>query len=349
MKKILIISAFAAAAFAFTACNNSALQLENAEGSISVNFSLPQATRADSQGKEATLTDVQMLIFNSDEELYKYYQLSSAEVTAKTATLANVVAGDYSVYVIANGPDLSDCTELDGLLETDIDLPGYNDPSADFVMEGHDDVTVTGGSTADATIALSRYVSRVVLKKVINQLPEAYGAFTLTRAFLANAVSMQNLGENRDIEGEDCWYNKEGRYDEETRDEDHIIDGTTYAASGADLTFAAIGQSINNGANYSTAKYFYAYPNSSTTDPVGFSSTFYGQKTVLVIVGAFNGHTYYYPVVMNALARNTSYEVTATITGAGAEDPSTPVSSGSITLTVTVNNWLDGTSYTETF
>lgn len=351
MKKITIISALAAGLFSLAACNDTPVEFDGTEGSIDLSFNLPQATRADAQGNESNVEEVQMLLFNADEELYKYYQLTTAEISSRSALFDHILAGSYSMYIVANGPDLSGCSSLDEMVETGINLDQYNSTTSTFVMEGHCNVTVTGGSTSDADISLSRYVSRIVLKKVINNLPEAYGNFTLTRAYVANAICEQNLGGSLDCGDDvDNWYNKEGRMDEDERVASHIINGTAYTASAPNLTFAAIGQEIANNGNYASAKYFYAYPNNSTTAPNGFHDTFTAQKTVLVIEGSFGGHTYYYPVVMSGnLARNTSYEVTATITGAGSNDPVVPVQNGSISLTITVENWLDGTSYTETF
>lgn len=351
MKTIKFFSIAAAALFALCSCDDSAISPQTEEGAIRINFQMPETTRAAVQGNEAVLNDVKVLIFDSSDNLYKYYSFTSSEITAKAATVSNVIVGSYKVYVVANGPDMSGYTTLSSFKAAQIGLSAFNDPDTDFIMEGHDDsVTVSGGNTADAEIDISRYVSRVVLKKVVNSLPIAYGALTLERAFLSNVAGMQDIGGTYAITEEAEWLNKEGRKDETTRTAAHIIDGTTYTATAPALTFAAIGQSINNGGNYSVVKYFYSYPNSATAEPNGFVSPFAAQRSVLVIVGSFSGKTYYYPVVLsNGLARNTSYEVEATITGAGSDDPNKPVKSGSISVTITVKDWATGSSYTETF
>lgn len=351
MKKSKLFPIAAAALLALASCDNSAIAPQNGEGAIRINFKLPEATRAAAQGNEAVLNDVKVLIFDSSDNLYKSYSFSGSEITAQTASVTNVLAGSYKVYVVANGPDLGSCTTLSSLKAAQIGLADYNSPSSDFVMEGHDDaVTVSGGGTADADIDLTRYVSRVVLRKVTNSLPSAYGSLTIERAFLSNVAGVQNIGGTYAIPDAAGWLNKEGRKDETTRAASHIIDGSTYTASAPDLTFAAIGANISNGGNYSTANYFYGYPNAETAEPDGFADPFAAQRSVLVIVGTFSGRTYYYPVVLNnGLARNTSYEVDATITGAGSDDPNKPVESGSITVTITVKDWTDGSSYTETF
>ena len=351
MKRINFLTCACAALAMLAACDSSSLAPAGGEGSIRIAFNVPEATRAVAQGNEAVISDVQVLIFNQNEELYKYHSFTADEITAKNASLTNVLNGSYTVYVVANGPDLREYATLDSFLAADIDLDEFNSPSTDFVMEGHDDVTVSGTETTELQVTISRYVSRVVLKSVTTSLPAAYGALTIERAFLSNVVRVQEIGGGYDPgDTPGNWYNKEGRKDEATRNADHIIDGSTYTASAPEMTFSTMNEALANGGEWSGNKYFYAYPNDSAADPDGFKEPFAAQKSVLVIVGTFGGKTYYYPVVLRSgLDRNTSYEVSATITGAGSDDPNKPVTSGSLSVTVTIDNWIDGSSYTETF
>ena len=352
MKKIKFLTSVFAAAALLAACDNSALgTAEGNEGSIRISFKVPEATRAAAQGNEAVISDIQVLLFDGSDNLYKYYSFDAGEVSAQSATISNILNGGYTAYVVANGPDLREYTTKSAFLAADIDLDEFNSPASDFVMEGSDDVTVSGTGTTDLSVDISRYVSRVVLKKVTNGLPSAYGALTVERVFLSNVVRVQEIsGEMDPGSTPGNWYNKEGRKDEATRNAGHIIDGANYTASAAVMTFAEMAQNIPAGGNWSGSKYFYAYPNSATAMPDGFKEPFAAQRSVLVIVGTFGGRTYYYPVVLrNGLVRNTSYEVEATITGAGSDDPNNPVTTGSISVTITVNDWEDGTSYTESF
>lgn len=351
MKRINLLTSVCVAATLLAACDRTNLTPTPQGGSIEIAFNVPEATRAVAQGNEAVINDVQVLLFNEQGNLYKYHSFDAAEISAKSATISSVLNGDYSVYVVANGPDLREYTTLTSFLSADIDLDEFNSPASDFVMEGHKDATVSGTGVTPLTVAISRYVSRVVLKSVTNSLPAAYGNLTVERVFLSNAVRVQEISGSfapGDTPGN--WYNKEGRMDEAVRDADHIIDGTAYTASAPSMTYADMAQMLAGGASWTGEKFFYAYPNSATADPDGFNEPFAAQKSVLVIVGTFGGNTWYYPVVLkNGLARNTSYEVSATITGAGSDDPNKPVTTGSLSVTVTVDNWLDGTSYTETF
>lgn len=353
MKRINYLTLAFTAAMLAASCDNSAIEPEGAEGSMQISFSMPSsATRAATVGNEAALNDVQMLLFDASGNLCKYHNFSSQEISDKAATIDHVNAGTYTAYVVANGPGLSSVKNLSEFNSTEIQLTDYNSTASDFVMEGHaGSISVTSGATAEPSVALSRFVSRVAVNKITNNIPAAYGALKVERVFLSNVVNTQNLAGNK-APGNTAsyWFNKEGRADETTRNSSHVIDGTTYLASAPELTFANIGQSVSNGSSMTANKYMYAYPNAYTTVPAGFNSTFAAQQSVLVIVASFNGSTYYYPVVLKtAPARNTSYEVSATITGAGSSDPNVPVSSGAIKATITVMNWIDGTTYTETF
>lgn len=352
MKKITFFSLAAAAMTLAASCDNSAITPAAGEGSMQINFNVPSTTRAAAVGHEGDLNSVQMLIFDSEGSLYKYHSFSSAEITAQSATVEKVMTGSYSVYVVANGPMLDDITSLAALKATDIPLEQYNDVDEGFVMEGHkEDVTVSSGETASPSITISRYVSRVTLSSVTNGLAAAYGELTVKNVFLCNVVNTQNLGADKSAGNTVAnWFNKEGRKDESTRNASHIIDGSTYTASAPELTFASVNSPITNGGSYSAGMRFYAYPNSATTKPDGFHTSFAAQRTVLTIAASFQGKTYYYPVVLtNSPARNTTYDVKVTITGAGSDDPVKPVDNGSIKAEITVQEWADGTSYTETF
>ena len=352
MKKIKLLTSVFAAAALLAACDNSALTTaEGNEGSIRIAFDVPEATRAAAQGNEAVVSDVQVLLFDANKNLYKYYAFGQDEVSARNATIDNVVNGTYTVYVVANGPDLTVYNHEEDFKAAPIGLERYNNPASDFVMEGSGSVTVSGTGTADVTVAVSRHVARVVLKKVTNNLASSYGGITVNTVLLSNVVCIQNIAGTRDPGSVPAnWINKEGRMDEAVRDASHIIDGTTYAASSPAVTFSAMNQVVPNGDSWRGEKYFYAYPNSATGEPDGFKEPFTAQRSVLVLNVTYSGQNYYYPVVLrNGLARNTSYEIEVTITGAGSDDPNKPLTKGSLSVTVTVDNWLDGTSYTETF
>ena len=356
MKKTII--AMAAACAALAACSKEqtlAPVTPSEEGTGQITFTVagdePAETRAvtaytTAQTDESQVKKVQVFVFGSDGAINFYQNLGTA-----TSGSISTTAGTKTVWAVVNGPDLSTIGTLSALQATAVDLSANSTTaSTGFVMAGSSTVSVSNGSTASCAITVSRLVSRVALSTVVNKLPESYGAITIDRVFLCNVVGNQNLAGNAAVS---TWYNKNGRADESTRNTAHIIDGSTYKASCETLTYKGVSQSVANGATLNKEEnpyLFYAFPNSSTTAPSGFQSTFAAQRSVLTVVATISGKTYYYPVVLDnaTLERNKSYTVGLTITGLGSDDPNKTVEKGNLTASITVSGWTAGANYDET-
>ena len=313
---------------------------------VSLDFEDEPQTRATSyvtaQTYETKVNDVQVLVFDSSGALNAY-----VDADTKTSGISiSTTAGSKTVWAVVNGPNLSSITTLSALQSTAVDL-GANSTTetTGFVMAGSTTCTV-GSSAATASVAVKRLVARVALQKINNSLPGSYGALTVNNVTLINVAGNQNLAGTASVS---TWYNKMGRKDGATAT-GQIIDGSTYVASHPTLTFKSVGSSVVNGASLTptTPYLFYCYPNSTTTDATGWSSSFTARKTRLVVAATIGGTKYYYPVVIDTPARNTAYTVELTITGLGSTDPDKPVQKGSITASVTVEGWASGAVYNET-
>jgi hypothetical protein len=352
MKKTISMM-MAAAAIALAACEKAPEAVPEAgeEGVITVSIA-PQdgpETRAVSaytaaQTYETQLNSVQVFVFGSDGKINAYKNIGTS-----TSASLSVTSGAKTVYAVANCVDLSYVGTLTDLEAKAFDLSANSTTaSKGFLMAGKASCTVSSGTT-NCSVAISRLAARVALQSVTNSLPASYGALKVERVFLCNVVGNQNIGGNAT---QSAWYNKEGRKDEGTRDSAHIIDGSTYTASCPELTFKSVGTSVNNGASLtpSTPYLFYGYANSVKIAPAGFSSTFSGQRTVLVVAATVDSKLYYYPVVLDesTIERNTTYTVGLTITGLGSEDPNKPVEKGSFSVSVSVDGWKTGATYDET-
>ena len=350
MKKTLFIMAAIAAMACSCDKNSDCEPCQEAETKATLNVSLdfedePQ-TRATSyvtaQTYETKVNDVQVLVFDSTGALNAY-----VDADTKTSGISiSTTAGSKTVWAVVNGPNLSSITTLSALQSTAVDL-GANSTTetTGFVMAGSTTCTV-GSSASTASVAVKRLVARVALQKINNSLPASYGALTVNNVTLINVAGNQNLAGTASIS---TWYNKMGRKDGATAT-GQIIDGSTYVASHPTLTFKSVGTSVANGASLTptTPYLFYCYPNSTTTDATGWSSSFTARKTRLVVAATIGGTKYYYPVVIDTPARNTAYTVELTITGLGSTDPDKPVQKGSITASVTVEGWATGSIYNET-
>ena len=313
---------------------------------VSLDFEDDNHTKATSyvtsQTYETTVNNVQVLVFDSTGALNAYVDADKSV----TGITINTTAGSKTVWAVVNGPDLSSVTTVSGLSAMAIDL-GDNSTtaSAGFVMAGSTTCTVSS-STATASISVRRFVARVALAKVSNSLPDSYGSLTVNSVALINVVGNQNLA---GAATPSTWYNKMGRKDGATASS-QIIDGSSYLASCPTLTFKSISSSVANGSSLtpSTPYLLYCYPNSTSTDAEGWSSSFTARKTRLVVTATISGTKYYYPIVIDAPTRNTAYTVELTITGLGSTDPDKPVVKGSITASVSVQGWSAGAVYEET-
>ena len=352
MKKTFSILALAAAVLCSCDKNADCVPCQKAEEnqepatlSVSLGFDDPQ-TRAvtaytTAQDYEKAVNSVQILVFDASGKINMYKDAGTAVSDIKLST----TAGQKTVWAVVNGPDLSAVANLSVLQAKAVDLADNSLTKTEgFVMAGSTSCTVsaTGGTAA---VTVSRLVSRVALQKVTNSLPSGYGALKIDNVTLINVVGNQNLAGNASIA---TWYNKMGRKDGGAQAD--IIDGSTNKASCPSLTFVAPAATVNNGAAHTpaTPHLFYCYPNATSADANGWVSSFTARKTRLVVAATISGTKYYYPVTINTPERNKAYTVELTITGLGSTDPDQPVSKGAITASVTVQEWLPGTTYEET-
>lgn len=352
MNRTSIITVLAAVLSLFASCQKDDVPVRRDMADLRVSFGgdIFAGTKANGIGNEDKINNAQLMLFNSSGEMYRYKTLSSSEISAMTATVSNVKIGAYSVALVANGPDLSTTvTTLDGLKAVQLNLKTYNTTGSGFVMWATGSATVTADATANAALELKRHVGRVVVSKVTNALPASLGSLTINSIMLTNVyanVTMEGKAPSTGV----LWYNMEGRSDTGTLVEGHVIDGGTYASQCPDLTFKAVGASVANGGSYSTAQYFYGYRNASTATPAGFAAGYpaNGYRSCIVVTATFNGHKWYYPVVLDSFDAHTTYDVQLTIVGEGSTDPNVPVKKGSVKANITVADWTVGTEYKKT-
>ena len=293
---------------------------------------------------EMAVNDVQILIFDSAGDLAGF--ISSASATGNTITMAY---GHKDVYAVVNGDDLSSVKTKTQLLQTSSSL-GFSstDPGVGLTMFGHAEVDVDS-PTETVPVTVSRLAARVALVQLTNSLPGAYSSVTVNRMFLENVVANQNFAGN---EAPSMWWNKEGRSDANPRNEANIINGTTHQATMDEFTYAQPASLTVDNADYTdfggNPYLFYAYPNSSATDPSGYHSVFAAQKTALVLDVNIGARQYYYTVVLDSLESNKTYTVALTFSGLGSDDPGKPVTKAGLTANISVSGWGSGAIYDET-
>ncbi len=293
---------------------------------------------------EKAVNKVEIFVFDAGtKDLNGYFNVG----TEKTASM-NVTAGNKNVYAVVNGPaGLSAIADEDTFKAFPISLEDNStDVEKGFVMAGMKDIEVTAGGVASPTIEVSRLTSRIALVKVTNNLPPAYGDFVIEDVFITNVVANQNLVGTANAS---VWYNIKGR-DGDATQKDHIIGLSSYVGTCQELThIVPENLSVPNALNENQEEnhvspncLFYAYPNDSEAagDEVSWDADpFPGDKTRLVLTATVDGTYYYYPVVIDRLERNKSYDVSVKISGFGVDDPDAEVAKGAISFTVEPKGW----------
>ena len=94
----------------------------------------------------------------------------------------------------------------------------------------------------------------------------------------------------------------------------------------------SIPQSIND-SGHPVPHYFYCYSNMLEQE----SET--ERYTKLIIQADLNGNTYYYPVPIKGIERNSSYSIDVNIMRPGTLDPEQPLEKGTLDVTLNVLDW----------
>ena len=327
---------------------------------ISDAYGLPtRASDVTERSYEQAVSNLQIFIFEG-ETLFRYEKITSGIGTLPwSTTYAELKAGSYKVYVVANAADLHSVSTEAALNAQVVNLSDCSlDAAKGFVMAGCAVVAVGGGSTATASVALTRFAARVRLVSIDNQVPATYadgGAVTVKSVFLINALGTWNLGGAGDASE---WVNlggrAAGRQASTTRSDFIAAQDQVNPAAYQPQVFRADGISIANGVPKNYTDYcFYSFPNGVTEDHTGNTATAAdGALTRLVVLATVNGADWWYPVTLfkdgKGLERNTSYDVRLILRATGSADPNEPVGKGDLTATVSVNPWNPGAEYTET-
>ena len=267
---------------------------------------------------------------DSNVESASVYVFSSDGTLDGTATSAgNTVTVNCSqgvgkkVYVVVNKP-LSSISSISSLqaATTSLSDNGQNQ----FVMTGSaENVEVLAKDNPTVNVDVTRFASKVSIGTITNSLKETGWkdkTFTVKGIYLIN-VPAGNYPLFADSYTPSLWQNKmawESGCHEFTADK-------------------AINQNIALNAQGTFNRTYYCYPNPTGTDVNG--GTFSPRKTRLVIEVQIDTRTFYYPITLASVERNTHYSITnLTITRLGSSDPDYPVNSGQITFDLTVKPWV---------
>lgn len=324
MKRSLFIAAIAVTATGIS-CNREKLCVPDSqlpETRTTVTFSLTgdagiQTKAALSTSNEAKVNTVQIFAFKSDGLLDAY-----TSSTQSSGIQMQCSTGEKDFVAIVNAPDLSSVSGRDDLMKSATKLS--DNSLTGFVMSGS--VTATVSASANIEIPVKRIVARIGIGSITAEFKSsAYAAmdFIITRIYVINVAG------NTDYEvtaSPSDWYNK-------LKYEKSDLDAMLYD----DITDTK----VTKDKPYTTADYFYVYPNPTASDTQ--TKPFSARFTRLVIETTLGGTTYYYPISIGNIERNKTYTVSSLkVTRPGSTDPDIPVSSEDCTFSIRIEPWESG-------
>lgn len=304
MKKLCFA---ALAALAFVGCNEKNVEpAEVLDGEkIQLTVKIPgNVTRVTGTPSDAQINDLQIFVFDRNG-IYETSSQGSGSALSLTCT-----SGEKKIVALVNAPLVTGVGNIAELRSKTSDLKDC--AAGNIVMAGEITQQLTASSTV--TMQVERLAARIGVSRITadfaleqhKQLP-----------FEVKAIYLINVAGNKAYLGEGdptVWYNESG-YVPETSPlflHDYVTAGQ-----------------IADGGTYDTSHYFYCYPNATAT------------KTRLVVEAKAGEYTYYYPVTLDAVEANTSYDYNLTITRLGSDSPDVPVEEGAVTFTVTVKDWVE--------
>ena len=332
MKKVFI----AMAAIAAMACSCSkdevkSVEVPEQEAEVSISLRNEVATRATGSGHgvqadDNTINVLEIFVFNINEGsvdngfLDGYKKLTGDELKNLNEIKIRISAGRKMIYAVANAQN-TDWSEgvTRELFEAQIaDL--YKEDVKDFLMVASKEETIK--STTTVLMTLRRFVSRIQLKSVsVSFAGTPYEGRPLenVKAYLTNVQTRKRL-----IDG--------------VGDNLKVVNSKKYVASDMqgiamegmlyDQLASSIAESTHNESHY-----FYCYENNRKQE------TETDRFTRLVIEGTLDGITYYYPIPIKELKRNSCYTIDVKIHRAGSLDPEVSLEMGTLDLCLEVEGW----------
>ena len=332
MKKVLTAIAFLAALASCTV-DNTVQEGQPAHLRVGVKYAASVKGSVSGTDDEKSVHSLQVFVFRMSQG--KYILEASVKEDSGTAGLT-VTTGQKHVLVLANEPaDYSDAVSRDAILEKVSRLKD-NAPDS-FVMIGEADCLV---SSLENTLAVpvDRMASRVKIHKITNKLRNGFASkdVKVSRVFLTGAGASATYSAKGNTSGFYATSGINGSLD---------LDGTQVGSDEKTSVNALIYKEVLSGiipeeGSYTAPVSLYAYPNDGSANAT--------QLTVEMEIG---GKYYTYPIVLPAMGRNCTCEVTELVlsslgnasNGDDSMDPGedNPISFMAASFNVSVSPWTE--------
>ena len=332
MKKVFIaMGAIAAMASSCTKEEIRSEEIPGQEGLIKISLVNDVTTRASGDGhgdqyEDNNINTLEIFVFRvhegaADDGMFDgYKKLTGNELGNLSNIVVKTTTGKKMVYVIANSQkeDWSDGVTRENIESQLVDLCKEN--VRNFVMFASQEVTVN--SETALSLVLTRMVSRIRLNSVTVSFagsPFAGVPLQNVKAYLTNVQAQKRLW---DGSGSDLKIVNYKKYVPE--------DMTGITMQG--MLYDELTESISE-TTYSTPHYYYCYENNMNIE------TDDNRFTRLVIEGTLDGITYYYPIPIKNLRRNSSYTVDVKIYRPGSLDHDKDLEYGTLEMRLNVQGW----------
>lgn len=332
MKKVFI--AMAAIAAMASSCTKEEIAKEEIplqESEVHISFVNDVQTRATGQGHgvhddDNSINSLEIFIFRVNEGgaddglLDGYKKLTEDELKNLSNISMKTTTGKKVIYAIANSHNTD---WPDGISREKVEqMMAYlhKEDVKNFIMFAANEKTLQPETTVN--MVLVRMVSRVTLNSVqvsFAGTPLEGTPLQNVKAYLTNVQAQKRLldGSGTDLK---------------------VVNSKKYVAEDMagikmqGMLYDELAGSISE-TTHTTPHYFYCYENNRGTE------TDDNRFTRLVIEGTLDGVTYYYPVAIKNLRRNSCYSIDVKIYRPGSLDPDKDVEYGALDLKLEVLDW----------
>lgn len=255
-----------------------------------------------------------------DGVLDGYRKFTAAELGSLANLEIQTTTGKKMIYAVAN----SHKSSWKGINTRKL----FEEQTARLADDDVKNFIMVGGTTAQLQLAttVSFSIKRMVARVKLNSVKTAFAggpyegmSLTDVKAYLINVQASKLIYNGK---GDNYEVLNSGRY----------VEGDANGCTMQGMLYDDVTSSVTD-AGYSIPHYFYCYENALESEAAG------SKFTRMVVEGKLNGTTYFYPVILKGVARNSCYSVDITIKRPGSTDPGKDVEKGSLMATVTVEDW----------
>jgi len=311
-------------ALAFTACSKDG-SVPSGEGDAIVEFSFDaltaQMTKGESVAPEDMINSLDVFVFIYETggtnfgalEAYGFYTPGSSSYS----DVLKISRGKKKVVAVANAPDgfLDDVTTYSQFQNLEWE---FEHNSRDNLVMSAENVILVTGDKATVNLPLCRYVCKMEVDAITNNLPASLGDLTINGIYLDYVPRIA-------YSEEEFW-----RISDDDATEDVI-----------DLMTGSEALTIANGETLSLSECtMYGFPNYSEEAKYVDNQDY---VTKLVLKATIGGKVYYYPIGIPDTEDNNLYQISnITLTRIGNTTENKYISTTALTMNATVLDWISG-------